>query len=190
MTKPLWPIDFTATELRVLAHYSEEAADDWHSLYYNEWPEPKMKWVIPHGSSLDYCHVEVGDITRCGRYVRVSGRRTEGWTMDGAHIKTRVPLDKLTEVPSWREDFKDLYDYEYHPKLRAEWPRDLDRTDRPRHQRPELDQIDAHERDATAVDPIGPEHHRQWLQQNLLPVRLQQLHTRQHVLPAAPACRA
>jgi hypothetical protein len=79
--------------------------------------EGEHRWVIPHGSSLDYCHVKIEHHLPDGR-VRVSGKRTEGWTRDHAFIRCKVPLDMLTKIDSRTVAFKDLYDDPHDPRLR------------------------------------------------------------------------
>ncbi len=79
--------------------------------------DENMKWVIPHGSSLDYCHVTILSPHHDGT-IRVEGRRTEGWIRDGANIRTKVPVDMLTDTPSWHKDFLTLYDEPHDPRLK------------------------------------------------------------------------
>lgn len=88
-------------------------------LYLCEWEPPEHMWVIPHGHALDYCSVVVLTDMPDGRgRVRVEGRRTEGWTRDGAFIRSKVAADKLTSVPSWHRDFLELYDDPHDPRLK------------------------------------------------------------------------
>ncbi len=81
--------------------------------------EGESFWVIPHRSSLDYCCVVITSTgpDKHGR-VFVEGVRSQGWVIDHARIKTRVPLNKLTKTPSWHMDFKDLYDDPCIPERR------------------------------------------------------------------------
>lgn len=70
---------------------------------------PEEGWVIPHHSSLDYCHVRVTGWTKAGR-LKVEGYRSHGWTPDHALIRCSILPDKLTDIPSWRTDFLELYE--------------------------------------------------------------------------------
>ena len=93
--------------------------DRFRELYLCEWEPPEYMWVIPHGNALDYCAVVLlTDMPDARGRVRVEGRRTEGWTRDGALIRSKVDVTKLTSVPSWHRDFLELYEEPHDPRLK------------------------------------------------------------------------
>lgn len=75
-------------------------------------------WVIPHGTALDYCRVDVLREDQHGRLF-VEGCRYHGWKPDGALVKCKIAADKLTQIPSWHLDFLELYDDPHRPERSA-----------------------------------------------------------------------
>lgn len=87
---------------------------DWPPIYTKL---PDDGWVIPHHSSLDYCHVRVMGRTKRGR-LRVEGYRSLGWTPDGAFIRCSIEPDKLTQIDSNHVQFLDLYEDPCRPSVK------------------------------------------------------------------------